>query len=66
MFKYDDKYAIILDKLRNGEYFISYEFVYIIFRGWVKSPLPLDIFASNKPYIQKFYIALLPYAIAYM
>ena len=42
------------------------KFGYIIFRGWGKSPLPLDIFTSNIPYIQKFYIALLSYAIAYM
>ena len=31
MFKYDYKYAILLDNLRNGEDFISFEFVYIIF-----------------------------------
>ena len=31
-----------------------------------KSPHLLDIFASNIPYIQKNYIALLSYAIAYM
>ena len=66
MFKYDYKYAILLDKFRNGEDSFLFEFGYIIFRGWGKSPLPLDIFTSNIPYIQNFYIALLLYAIAYM
>ena len=43
-----------------------FEFGYIIFRGWGKSPLPLDIFTSNIPYIQNVYIALLSCAIADM
>ena len=34
--------------------------------GGGKSPLPLDIFTSNIPYIQNFNFALLSYAIAYM
>ena len=34
--------------------------------AWGKSPLPLDIFTSNIPYIQNVYIALLSCAIAYM
>ena len=34
--------------------------------GWGKSPLPMDIFTSNLPYIQFFYIASLSYAFAYM
>ena len=46
-----------------GKILFLFEFGYIILRGWGKSPLPLDIFAS---YIQTFYIALLSYAIAYM
>ena len=49
-----------------GNISFLFQFGYIIFRGWVKSLLLLDIFASNIPYIQKFYIALLSYAIAYM
>ena len=48
-----------------GKIFL-FEFGNIIFRGWGKSPLPLDIFTSNIPYIQMFYFALLSYAIAYM
>ena len=43
-----------------------FEFRYIILSGWGKSSLPLDIFTSNIPYIQKIYIALLSYVIAYM
>ena len=43
-----------------------FEFGYIILRGWGKSSLPLDIFASYIPYIQTFYTALLSYAIAYL
>ena len=46
MFEYDYKYAILLDKLRNGKKNI-FEFGYIIISGWVKSPLSLDIFASG-------------------
>ena len=49
-----------------GKISFLFEFGYIIFRGWGKSPLPFDILYSNIPYIQKFYIALLSYAIAYM
>ena len=49
-----------------GKISFLFEFGYIIFRGWGKSPLPLDIFTSNIPYIQTFYIALLSFAIAYM
>ena len=33
---------------------------------WGKSPLRLDIFESDIPYIQMFYIALLSYTIVYM
>ena len=33
MLQYDHKCAILLDKLRNREDFISIEFGYIIFRG---------------------------------
>ena len=61
MFKYDYKHAILLKKLRNG-FFLNLDTLYS--REWGKSPLPLDIFASNIPYIQMFYIALLSYAIA--
>ena len=44
-----------------------FEFGYIIFRGGGgKSPLHLDIFTSNIPYIQQFYIALLSFSIACM
>ena len=32
--------------------------------GVVKSQLPLDIFASDIPYVQMLYSALLPYSIA--
>ena len=49
-----------------GKISLLFEFGYIIFRGWGNSPLPLDIFTSNIPYIQKIYIELLSYAIAYM
>ena len=52
--------------LEMGKISFLFEFGYIILRGWGKSPLPLDIFASYIPYIQTFYIALLSYAIAYM
>ena len=38
-----------------GKISFLFEVRYIIFRGWGKSPLPLDIFASNKPYIQFLY-----------
>ena len=30
-----------------GKILFLFEFGYIIFRGWGKSPLPLDIFTSN-------------------
>ena len=66
MFKYDYKYAILLDKLRNWGDFISFRIWIHYIQGVGKSPLPLDILTSNIPYIQKFYIALLSYAIAYM
>ena len=49
-----------------GKILFLFEFGYIILRGWGKSPLPLDIFASYIPYVHAFYIALLSYAIAYM
>ena len=49
-----------------GKISLLFEFGYIIFRGWGKSPLPLDISTSNITYIQNFYIILLSYAIAYM
>ena len=52
--------------LEMGKISFLFEFGYIILRGWGKSPLQLDIFASYIPYIQTFYIALLSYAIAYM
>ena len=35
-----------------GKISILFEFGYIIFRGWGKSPLPLDIFTPNIPFIQ--------------
>ena len=67
MFKYDYKYAILLDKLRNGEDFISFWICQnYIQGGGVNQPLLLDIFASYIPYIQTFYIAFLSYAIAHM
>ena len=47
-----------------GKISFLFEFGYIIFKGWGKSPLPLDILKSNIPYKQIFYIALLSYAIA--
>ena len=59
--------AILLDKLRYGgrfHFFLNLDTLYS--GGWGKSPLPLDIFTSNIPNIQNFYIALLSYAIAYM
>ena len=49
-----------------GKISFLFEFGDIIFRGWGNSPLPLDIFTSNIPYMQFVYIALLSYAIAYM
>ena len=49
-----------------GKISFIFEFGYIIFGGWGKSPLPLDIFTSNIPYIHDSYIALLSYAIAYI
>ena len=58
-FKYDSKYAILLDKFRNGEDCICFEFGYIIFKWTGKPPLPLKIFASDMPYILMFYFALL-------
>ena len=67
MFKYDYKYAILLDKLRNVEDFIHFLNLDTLYSGgWGKSPLPLDIFTSNIPFIQKIYIALLSCAIIYM
>ena len=47
-----------------GKISFLFEFGYIIFRGWGKSPLPFDILTSYIPFIQKIYIALLSYAIA--
>ena len=44
MFYYDYKYAILLDKLRNGEDFIFFNLDTLYSGGWGKSPLPLDIF----------------------
>ena len=39
MFKYDFKYAILLDKLRNGEDFISFlNFIHYIHGGGVNHP----------------------------
>ena len=67
MFKYDYKYAILLEKIKKRgifHFFLNLDTLYS--GGWGKSPLPLDIFRSNIPYIQFFYIALLSYAIAYM
>ena len=61
------KYAILLDKLRNGEYCISFcnlDTLYSGGGGGGKPLLPLGIFASDIPYLQMFYIALLFYAIA--
>ena len=55
----------LIDK-EIGKISFLFEFGYIILRGWGKSPLPLDIFTSNIPYIQKIYVVLLSYAIAYM
>ena len=49
-----------------GKIAFLFECGYIIFTGWGKPPLPLDIFASDIPYIQKIYIALLSYAIVYI
>ena len=49
-----------------GKISFLFEFGYIIFRGWGKSPLPLYIFTSNILYIQNLYIALLSDAIKYM
>ena len=44
MFKYNHKYASLLDKLRNGEDFISlFNLDTLYSGGWGKSPLPLDI-----------------------
>ena len=60
MFKYDYKYAILLDKLRNVKDLISFRiWIHYIQGGGGKSPLPLDIFTSNIPYLQNLYIALL-------
>ena len=69
MFKYGYKYAILLDKLGNVEisFFFNLDALYSGGGGGGgKTPLPLDIFTSNTPYIQHFYIALLSYAIACM
>ena len=55
-----------------GKISLLFEFGYIIFRGGGggggggKSPLPLDIFTSNIPFINNFYIAFLSYAITYV
>ena len=59
------KYAILLDQLRNWEYCISFCNLDTLYSGgWGKPLLPLGIFASDIPYLQMFYIALLFYAIA--
>ena len=47
-----------------GKIAFRFEFGYIMFRGWGKPPFPLDISASDIPYTQVFYIALLLYDIA--
>ena len=41
-----------------GKISFLFEFGYIIFKGWGKSPLPLDIFTSNIPYIHFFLYCL--------
>ena len=58
MFNYDYKYAILFDKLRYWENSFLFEFENIIFSGWGKSPLLLDIFASYIPYNTKKIILL--------
>ena len=52
--------------MKWGKIAFLFELGYIIFTGCGKPPLPLDIFASDIPYIQIFYIALLSYAIVYI
>ena len=49
-----------------GRFYFFFNLDTLYSGGWGKSPLPLDIFTSNIPYIQNFYIVLLSYAIAYM
>ena len=37
----------LLDELSHGEDFIFFKFPYIIFRGWGRSPILLDISTSK-------------------
>ena len=62
MFKYDYKYAILLDRLRNGE--VNSDTLYS--GGGVYHPFRWTFFTSYIPYIQKNYIDLLSYVITYM
>ena len=67
MLEYDYKYAILLDKLRNGgtfHFLLNLDTLYS--GGGVKPHLPLDIFTSYIPCIEFFYITLMSYAIAYV
>ena len=67
MFKYDYKYAILLDKLRNGEEFISFGiWIHYIQGGGVNHPFRWTFSCLIYHIYKLFYIALLPYAIAYM
>ena len=58
MFKYDYNMLFYLINKEMGKISFLFEFGYIIFRGWGKSPLPLDIFTSNMPYTHFFFIFL--------
>ena len=57
-------YLINQDIVGRFHFFLNLDTLYS--GGWGKSPLPLDIFTSNIPFLLNFYIALLSYAIAYM
>ena len=67
MVYYDYKYAILLDKLRNGEDFIFFLiWIHYIQGGGVNHPFRWTFLRLFIQFIQFFYIVLLSYAIAYM
>ena len=65
MFKYDYKYAILLDKLSHGEDFIFLNFHILYSGGGVDHPFHWAFSRLITTYTC-FYIALLLYASAYM
>ena len=60
----DMLFYLLVKKCGRFHFFLNLDTLYS--GGWGKSPLPLDIFTSNIPYIQNIYIVLMSYAIAYM